>query len=138
MVCMQHTAQGPGRFRGIGTKCTTITQNQDVCNTIDIPTSKVSADACCGISLVTPSILRNPIPLKSISTITNYPSPAREQAREVAHEIVIFFGACSGVVLGKVTVRTPFSMDALISSGCETASQHAILQHDWEVKEDIP
>ena len=34
-----------------------------------------------------------------------------------AQEMVIFLGACSGVVLGKVTVKTPSAMDALISSG---------------------
>lgn len=33
------------------------------------------------------------------------------------YETVIFFGACSGDVLGKDTVRTPFSIEALISSG---------------------
>ena len=36
----------------------------------------------------------------------------------VAHAMVIFFGTCSGVVFGNVTVRTPFSIDALISSLC--------------------
>lgn len=32
------------------------------------------------------------------------------------YEMEIFLGACSGVDLGNVTVRTPFSIDALISS----------------------
>ena len=32
-------------------------------------------------------------------------------------KMATFFGACSGVVLGKVTVKTPSAMDALISSG---------------------
>ena len=32
---------------------------------------------------------------------------------------MIFCGACSGVVLGNVTVKIPFSIDALISSGYE-------------------
>ena len=35
------------------------------------------------------------------------------------HAIVIFFGASSGVVRGKVTVKTPSVIDALISSGCK-------------------
>ncbi len=30
--------------------------------------------------------------------------------------MIIFFGACSGVVLGNDTVRTPFSNPALMSS----------------------
>jgi len=34
------------------------------------------------------------------------------------YKTVILFGAISGVVLRKVTVRTPFSMAALISSSC--------------------
>ena len=38
-------------------------------------------------------------------------------------EIVIFCGACSGVVLGNVTVKIPFSIDALISSGYSTSRQ---------------
>jgi hypothetical protein len=32
--------------------------------------------------------------------------------------IVIFFGSISGVDLGKAIVKTPFSMDALMSSFC--------------------
>ena len=32
------------------------------------------------------------------------------------YAIVIFLGACSGVVFGNVTLSTPFSIDALISS----------------------
>lgn len=32
---------------------------------------------------------------------------------------MIFLGASSGADLGKVTVRTPFSIDALISSSCD-------------------
>ena len=33
-----------------------------------------------------------------------------------AQEMVIFLGVCSGAARGYVTVRTPFSIDALISS----------------------
>lgn len=33
-----------------------------------------------------------------------------------AQEMVIFLGAWSGVVFGQVTVRTPFSREALTSS----------------------
>ena len=34
--------------------------------------------------------------------------------------MVIFLGASSGVVLGKVTVKMPLSMPALISLSCKT------------------
>ena len=37
--------------------------------------------------------------------------------------MVIFLGASSGAVLGKLTVRTPFSIAALISSSCKHVSQ---------------
>ena len=33
------------------------------------------------------------------------------------YAMVIFFGVCSGVVFGNATVSTPFSIEALISSG---------------------
>ena len=33
--------------------------------------------------------------------------------------MAIFLGACSGVVRGKETVRTPSVIDALMSSGCD-------------------
>lgn len=68
-------------------------------------------------TLITPLAIENSILLTCVSMITTNLSPEIEQTHKAAHEIVIFFGACSGVVLGKVTARTPFSMDALISSG---------------------
>lgn len=45
----------------------------------------------------------------------------KRRTDDPTHAIVIFFGAWSGVVLGKVTLSTPFSMLALISSGCKAA-----------------
>ena len=44
-------------------------------------------------------------------------SDSKHNCPKVAQSILTFFGACSGVVLGKVTVKTPSAMDALISSG---------------------
>ena len=38
--------------------------------------------------------------------------------------IAMRFGASSGVVLGKVTVKTPLSIDALISSSCKKECQN--------------
>ncbi|KAJ2958457.1 hypothetical protein NUW54_g14532 [Trametes sanguinea] len=49
------------------------------------------------------------------------------------YDTVILLGCCSGVSLGKVTVRTPLSMDALISSGCNemrTGSERAAISAD--------
>ena len=40
--------------------------------------------------------------------------------------MVIFLGACSGVVRGKVTVRIPSLIDALISSGCRRKRQEEV------------
>lgn len=37
--------------------------------------------------------------------------------RRLIQATEILFGSCSGVCLGNVTVRTPLSIDALISSG---------------------
>jgi hypothetical protein len=37
--------------------------------------------------------------------------------RLTVQEMVIFFGSCSGVIFGKLMVRTPFSIEALIASG---------------------
>ena len=44
--------------------------------------------------------------------------------RSDVQAIVMRFGASSGVVLGKVTVKTPLSIDALISSSCKKECQN--------------
>jgi hypothetical protein len=41
--------------------------------------------------------------------------------------IAIFFGSVSGVDFGKLIVKTPFTMDALMSSFCKGDRQHLCL-----------
>ena len=68
------------------------------------------------------------------TTTPNHP-PQQAGLSEVVHWIVIFFGAISGVVRGKVTVKTPSTIDALISSGCTDHGQpHPYVQ---EVRNSI-
>ena len=51
-------------------------------------------------------------------------------------EMVIFFGASSGMCLGNVTVKRPFSMVALISSSCKMIQVNRNLK--LFKKSDIP
>ena len=78
----------------------------------------------------------NPIPITLDTTIqnTDYTKILHFRRPEVVHWIAIFFGASSGVVRGKVTVKTPSVIDALISSGCEQlVSTQASLEEEQTV-----
>lgn len=85
----------------------------------------------------TRAIIGNPIPLNS-TTVTNnsHPIGNRTSTKGRVYWIAIFFGASSGVDRGKVTVKTPSTMVALISSGCKHRRQHPI-QHRDQKEEHI-
>ena len=59
-------------------------------------------------------------------------SDSKRRCPESAQSIFTFFGACSGDVLGKVTVRTPSAIEALISSGCDAAHEYASQKTNWD------